>query len=99
MIERLVTLLPQPDSPTRPMISPRSTWKSMPSTARTTPSRVWNDVRRPVDLEQRPLAALVARSALADGGTSSSMTSLRRRSRTVGRASGAPWSRPPSVIG
>ena len=35
-----VTLLPQPDSPTRPMISPRSTWKSMPSTARTTPSRV-----------------------------------------------------------
>ena len=40
MIDRLVTLLPQPDSPTRPMISPRSTWKSMPSTARTTPSRV-----------------------------------------------------------
>ncbi len=40
MIERLVTLLPHPDSPTRPMISPRSTWKSMPSTARTTPSRV-----------------------------------------------------------
>ncbi len=37
---RLVTLLPQPDSPTRPMISPRSTEKSMPSTARTTPSRV-----------------------------------------------------------
>jgi hypothetical protein len=40
MIERLVTLLPQPDSPTSPMISPRSTWKSMPSTARTIPSRV-----------------------------------------------------------
>ena len=37
---RLVTLLPQPDSPTRPMISPRSTTKSMPSTALTTPSRV-----------------------------------------------------------
>ena len=47
MIDSDVTLLPQPDSPTRPMISPRSTWKSMPSTARTTPSRVWNDVRRP----------------------------------------------------
>ena len=40
MIESEVTLLPQPDSPTRPRISPRSTWKLMPLTARTTPSRV-----------------------------------------------------------
>ena len=46
-IDRLVTLLPHPDSPTSPMISPRRTWKSIPSTARTTPARVWNDVRRP----------------------------------------------------
>ena len=53
MIESEVTLLPQPDSPTRPMISPRSTWKSIPSTALTTPSRVWNEVRRPADLEER----------------------------------------------
>ena len=47
MIDSEVTLLPQPDSPTRPMISPRSTLNEMPSTARTTPSRVANDVRRP----------------------------------------------------
>ena len=60
-IDRLVTLLPQPDSPTRPMISPRSTWKSMPSTARTMPSRVSNDVRRPA-----PRAA--GRPALAGFG-------------------------------
>ena len=38
--ESAVTLLPQPDSPTRPRISPRSIFRSTPSTAFTTPSRV-----------------------------------------------------------
>ncbi len=72
MIDRLVTLLPQPDSPTRPMISPRSTWKSMPSTARTTPSRVWNDVRRPLTSSsgRSPRSCLGRRF---DAGTISSM--------------------------
>ena len=54
MIERLVTLLPQPLSPTRPMISPESTWKLIPSTARTTPSRVWNEVLRPFTSSSGP---------------------------------------------
>src|SRR3954453_6085108 len=40
MIERAVTDLPQPDSPTTPSVLPFSTSKLTPSTARTTPSRV-----------------------------------------------------------
>src|SRR5471032_2656545 len=38
---RLETVLPLPDSPTMPSVWPGATWKSTPSTARTTPSRVW----------------------------------------------------------
>src|SRR6266851_7219826 len=38
---RLATVLPLPDSPTMPSVCPGATWKSTPSTARTTPSRVW----------------------------------------------------------
>src|SRR5207245_11662645 len=46
MMESEVTLLPQPDSPTRPsvLLSPIS--KLTPSMARTSPSGVKNDVRR-----------------------------------------------------
>ena len=36
-----VTLLPQPDSPTRPMVSPRLMEKLTPSTAGTVPSMTW----------------------------------------------------------
>ena len=58
----------------------------MPSTARTTPSRVWNDVRRPLDLEQRPVAALRFGGRRADAGTSSSMTvSSRLTAKRLGR--------------
>src|SRR6266404_751581 len=39
-IESAVTLLPQPDSPTRPSVRPRRSVKLMPSTARATPSEV-----------------------------------------------------------
>src|SRR2546427_2640563 len=38
---RPVVDLPQPDSPTRPSVSPRSTKKSIPSTARTAPTWRW----------------------------------------------------------
>ena len=41
-----VTLLPQPDSPTIASVSPGITSKLTPSTARTTPSRVWKCVFR-----------------------------------------------------
>ena len=57
MIDSDVTLLPQPDSPTRPMISPRSTWKSMPVDR---PDDAVARVERgpqALDLEQRPVAA------------------------------------------
>jgi hypothetical protein len=37
---RLVTLLPDPDSPTMPSVFPRSTVKDSPSTALTSPSSV-----------------------------------------------------------
>src|SRR2546425_2170968 len=46
MSERAVTVLPQPDSPTSPSVSPAASSKDTPSTARTTPSRVKNCVYR-----------------------------------------------------
>ena len=46
-MERAVTLLPQPDSPTSPRTSPRLTARSTPSTALIIPSRVWKCVRSP----------------------------------------------------
>ncbi len=48
IIARPMVLLPQPDSPTRPSVSPRRTWKVTPSTALTDslvvlkmPARTW----------------------------------------------------------
>ena len=46
MIERQVTLLPQPDSPTIASVLPFSTENDSPSTAWTTPSSVLKDVFR-----------------------------------------------------
>src|SRR5439155_20720750 len=46
-VDSAVTVLPQPDSPTTPNVSPRATVRSTPSTARTVPSSVWNSVRKP----------------------------------------------------
>ena len=40
MSERLVTLLPQPDSPTMPTVARRGTSKDTPSTALTVPTSV-----------------------------------------------------------
>src|SRR5438046_8184938 len=47
MIDRAVTVFPQPDSPTRPRTSPLPISKSTPSTARRTPREVVNSVLRP----------------------------------------------------
>src|ERR1700736_613708 len=63
-IEKPVTVLPEPDSPTSPSTSPRSTVKLAPSTARTAPWRVKNDVDRSVTAStgagmQSPLEARV----------------------------------------
>src|SRR4051794_40788327 len=46
MIESAVTLLPQPDSPTMPSVSPGETSNDTPSTARVTPSSVKKNVAR-----------------------------------------------------
>ena len=48
----LATLLPEPDSPTIPSVSPRSTSKETPSTALTTPSSVVEVDLQVLDLEQ-----------------------------------------------
>ena len=48
MSDSAVTLLPQPDSPTMPSVSPAATWNETPSTAWTTPSCVKNWVWRSV---------------------------------------------------
>ena len=53
MIDSAVTLLPQPDSPTSPTVRPSSMSKVTPSTARTSPSLVKNDVRRSLTLQER----------------------------------------------
>ncbi len=46
MMDSPVVLLPQPDSPTIPTLSPSLTSKVMPSTATTGPVRIRNSVRR-----------------------------------------------------
>ena len=48
MIDSAVIVLPQPDSPTMPSVSPSATSSDTPSTACTTPSRNWISVRRSV---------------------------------------------------
>ncbi len=47
MMDRDVTLLPQPDSPTMPSVLPFSKSKLMPSTAGTRPSSDWKYVFNP----------------------------------------------------
>ncbi len=46
MIDRTRTDLPEPDSPTIPIVSPRPSTTETPSTARTTPYGVSKDVFR-----------------------------------------------------
>ena len=45
MIESTLTVLPDPDSPTIPISLPGATEKLTPSTARTSPASVKNEVR------------------------------------------------------
>ena len=53
MMLSAVTLLPHPDSPTTPRVSPLLMWRSMPSTARTTPSSVKKWVFSPLTSRRR----------------------------------------------
>src|SRR5439155_26636571 len=59
-----VTLLPEPDSPTTPSVSPLLMWKSIPSTARTTPSSVKKWVLSPFTSSSR--SAIFPSPALCD---------------------------------
>src|SRR5439155_1663749 len=72
MMLSAVTLFPEPDSPTMPSVSPRLMWKSIPSTARTTPSSVKKYVFSPLTSSSRsamapPLAATIADSSRPAG--------------------------------
>ena len=53
MIARLVTLLPEPDSPTTPSVSPRRSVNERSETACTTPSRVRKRTVEVADVEER----------------------------------------------
>src|SRR5256885_13352519 len=72
MMLRAVTLLPEPDSPTMPSVSPRLMWKSIPSTARTTPSSVKKYVFSPLTSSSRsamtPPLARYPNWLASDGG-------------------------------
>src|SRR5476651_257744 len=68
---RLETVLPLPDSPTMPSVWPDATWKSTPSTARTTPSRVWKWTLSP--------------STASSGAGSAADTGIERIGETVGQ--------------
>ena len=62
-IDSAVMLLPQPDSPTTPSVSPSSIEKLTPSTALTTPSWVKKWVAQALDLEQAAASASAAARA------------------------------------
>src|SRR2546428_2015216 len=62
MMDSAVTLLPQPDSPTSPKVRPWRSDSEMPSTARTMPSRVWNQVRRFSRRSSSSTSAIVPRA-------------------------------------
>src|SRR5437879_8488174 len=69
MIESAVTLLPHPDSPTSATVSPAPTEKETSSTARTTPARVANSVRRFLTSRRgRTRASRAARGRKVPGG-------------------------------
>ena len=92
MMESAVTLLPQPDSPTTPRISPRVEVQLTPSTARTTPSAREKPGAQVLDGEQR--FGRCSRAATDSAGRCASGHSphMRRAKR------GSSMSRKPSPI-
>src|SRR5439155_16485683 len=92
MMLRALTLLPEPDSPTMPSVSPRLMWKSIPSTARTTPSSVKKYVFSPLTSSSRsamtPPLARYHNWLASDGGagvTDSPRGARRRASAAAAR--------------
>src|SRR5471032_431317 len=77
---RLETVLPLPDSPTMPSVWPDATWKSTPSTARTTPSRVWKWTLSPSTASSGPIWP-----AFAGGAASGADTGIERIGEAIGQ--------------
>ena len=69
VISRPVVVLPQPDSPTSDSVSPRSTSKSRPSTARTAPTWRCRSPRRTGKCFSSPLATAAGRARRAVPGS------------------------------
>src|SRR5436190_13014546 len=94
-IARPVVDFPQPDSPTRPSVSPFSTKKSIPSTARTAPTWRWKMIpcvsgkcilSAPTSRRLRPLpATAVLRSRLMNSSCGCVVTLISSFSRRVRR--------------
>ncbi len=58
MSDRAATVLPEPDSPTMPSVSPRSSVKLTPLTALTTPAWVKKKVERSLTVRRRSAIAI-----------------------------------------
>src|SRR3982074_543659 len=94
MILRAVTLLPQPDSPTSPIVSPCGIENEMPSTARTIPSRVRKWVSR---LTTRSRSAVGAPLAPARRGFNAREQSGSRVGRVLAYGAGVERSGHPEI--
>ena len=68
MIARLVTLFPDPDSPTTPSVSPRRSVNERFETAWTTPSRVLNLTDRSRTSSSTPLDEVAATTCTSPVG-------------------------------
>ena len=85
MIASEVIDLPQPDSPTRPMVSPSRTVKETLSTIRVSPKRAGKRMERFLTSRMTfgspaPVSRLASRSVRRDSVSESSASSPRRRS-------------------
>ena len=90
---RPVVVLPQPDSPTIPKVSPAATLRSSPSTARTVPTERRRTPRRTGKCFSRPVTDSSG-SALTGGARSRRSTAPGARRGRGGRRRGGPRRRP-----
>src|SRR5437867_3345194 len=93
MMLSAVTLFPEPDSPTMPSVSPRLMWKSIPSTARTTPSSVKKYVFSPLTSSSRSAMAPPLAATIADSPAAARLARLGSQTRLAARVAEPP--RPP----
>src|SRR5262245_5159831 len=75
--ERMVTLFPEPDSPSRANTLPRSRENVTPFTALTTPSRVWNSTCKSLTVSSEAMA----KASLGRGGAQCGIPAAYRLTR------------------